>query len=338
MWGRPIIMSKPKYDIAVVMPCFKVGEEVLDVISKIGSEVSKIYLIDDACPNNIGHFVKKKCKDRRLIVIRHPKNLGVGGSVMTGYKKAIDDNMDIIIKIDGDGQMDPELIPYFIYPITSHEADYTKGNRFFDLDGLSSMPRLRLFGNAALSFLTKLSSGYWDIFDPTNGYTAIHIDVLKRLPLNKISKRFFFESDMLFRLNILKAVVIDIPMPAKYEKEISNISPLKVVFEFFYKNLKNFLKRIFYNYYLRDLSVASFELPLGLGLLLFGTIHGSYNWLYSANIGISTPLGTIMISALSILMGFQLILAFLNADITNTPRRPFQLYNKSGFELLRNKK
>jgi glycosyltransferase involved in cell wall biosynthesis len=125
--------------IAVVIPCYRVTNHVLDVIAKIGSEVS-----------------------------------------------AIKAGADIIVKIDGDGQMDPSLISEFVAPIVAGEADYTKGNRFFDLEEIRAMPKIRLFGNAVLSFMTKLSSGYWDLFDPTNGYTAIHADVARHLHFEKI--------------------------------------------------------------------------------------------------------------------------------------------------------
>jgi len=313
-------MSK-KVAISVVIPSYKVKKHILSVIKSIGQEVSKIYVVDDKCPEETGKFVEKFCKDKRVNVIYHSINLGVGASVMTGYRESITDKMDIVVKIDGDGQMEPNLIPQFVIPIIKHEADYTKGNRFHDLDKLSSMPMLRLIGNALLSFLTKFSSGYWNIFDPTNGYTAIHIDIIKNLPLHKISNRFFFESDMLFRLNLLRALVIDIPMEAKYLNEKSNLRPTKVASEFLFKNLRNFLKRIFYNYYLRDLNVASFELPIGMALIFFGLFYGGYHWLLSAQTGINSPTGSIMISSLGILMGFQLILAFLNADISNVPLR-----------------
>ncbi|WP_439800451.1 glycosyltransferase family 2 protein [Pseudomonas savastanoi] len=254
-----------------------------------------------------------------------PENQGVGGAVMTGYKAAIEENMDVIVKIDGDGQMDPALIMNFINPILAGEADYTKGNRFFDLEEIRAMPRIRLFGNAVLSFMTKFSSGYWDLFDPTNGYTAIHRDVAKHLPLDKISRRYFFETDILFRLNTLRAVVVDIPMHAKYGDEVSNLKVSKVVGEFFVKHVRNFGKRIFYNYYLRDMSLASIELPVGLTLLLSGSVFGISHWISSIYTGIPNSAGTVMLSALPIILGIQLILAFLGQDIASVPRRPFHL-------------
>lgn len=308
--------------IAVVIPCYKVTRHVLDVITSIGDEVSKIYVVDDACPEGSGKYVEEHCLDPRVLVVYHDLNLGVGGAVMTGYKAAIAAGAEIIVKVDGDGQMDASLIPNFIEPILAGEADYTKGNRFFDLEEIRAMPKVRLFGNAVLSFMTKFSSGYWDLFDPTNGYTAIHADVARHLPFQKISSRYFFETDILFRLNILRAVVVDVPMNAKYADEVSNLRVSKIMGEFLVKHVRNFMKRIFYNYYLRDLSLASIELPLGLILLLAGTSFGVYHWLESAREGVPSPAGTVMLAALPILMGLQLVLAFLGSDIASVPRRP----------------
>lgn len=260
--------------------------------------------------------------DTRVRVLRNTSNLGVGGAVMAGYRAAIDDGMDVIVKVDGDGQMDPELIPLFVDPIVCGEADYTKGNRFFDLEKVRAMPSVRLFGNAVLSFMTKLSSGYWDVFDPTNGYTAIHRDAARHLPFDKISRRYFFETDMLFRLNTIRAVVVDVPMDAKYGDEVSNLKISKIAGEFLLKHLRNFGKRIFYNYYLRDMSLASFELPLGLLMLGFGVGFGSYSWLASAERGVSATAGTVMLAAIPLLMGLQFVLAFISNDISSVPRRP----------------
>lgn len=306
--------------IAVIIPCYRVKKHILQVISNIGSEVNIIYVIDDKCPEESGNYVLAQCTDPRVVVRFNNVNLGVGGAVLAGYRAALEDGADIIIKIDGDGQMDPSLIPFFIKPIIDGQADYSKGNRFFNLNQVKSMPGIRLLGNAALSFLNKLSSGYWDIFDPTNGYTAIHADVLRQLPLEKISNRYFFESDMLFRLNLQKAVVVDIAMDAKYGDEISNLKISKVAGEFLFKHIRNLSKRVFYNYYLRDMSLASIELPLGLILFIFGTVFGLTQWANSAAISMPTPAGTVMLAALPTLMGLQLILAFLAFDINSVPR------------------
>lgn len=308
--------------VAVVIPSYKVTRHILDVIYGVPPLVSRIYVVDDACPDGSGDHVERHCTDQRVRILRHEFNQGVGGAVMTGYQAAIDECMDIVVKVDGDGQMDPALIQSFIEPIMTGDADYTKGNRFFDLDRIRTMPALRLFGNAVLSFMTKLSSGYWDLFDPTNGYTAIHTDVARRLSFHKISRRYFFETDMLFRLNIVRAVVVDVPMSARYADEVSNLKISRIAGEFLVKHVRNFAKRLFYNYYLRDLSVASIELPLGVALLIFSAFYGGWHWFIANQAGIAASSGTVMLSALPALMGLQLVLAFLNYDIGSVPRRP----------------
>lgn len=308
--------------IAVVIPCFRVRRHILDVIARIGPEVEAIYVVDDRCPEESGRFVSAECTDPRVHVVYHTENQGVGGAVMTGYQAAIADGHDILVKVDGDGQMDPGLLPAFVAPLLAGEADYSKGNRFFHLEEIHNMPTIRLVGNAALSFMSKLSTGYWGIFDPTNGYTAIHAKVASHLPMEKISKRYFFETDMLFRLNTLRATVIDIPMDAVYGDEESNLRITKILPEFLVKHLRNTFKRIFYNYYLRDMSVASLQLPAGIFLMLFGMIFGITHWIQSSALNIPSPAGTVMLAALPVLAGLHLLLAFIANDVMNQPVRP----------------
>ncbi|MBU3584101.1 glycosyltransferase family 2 protein [Polynucleobacter sp. 15G-AUS-farblos] len=308
--------------IAVIVPCYKVRNQILTVLRGIGNEVSQIYVVDDACPEQTGIFVLENIQDDRIKVIILSENQGVGGAVKEGYFAALADGWEIFVKIDGDGQMDPKLISEFVEPIAARKADYTKGNRFYDLEHLNRMPKVRLIGNSILSFMNKISSGYWNIFDPTNGYTAIHRDLVKRIAFNKVHSRYFFETDMLFRLNILKAQVVDIPMDAKYGDEVSNLKITSVFGEFLVCHVRNFFKRIFYNYYLRDMSLASVELPIGIVALLFGLIYGGSNWYQYGHQGLTTPVGTVVISTIAVLFGTQLILAFLAFDIASVPRRP----------------
>ena len=314
--------------IAVVIPAYRVSVQIVDVIKLIPDLVWRIYVVDDGCPDKTGALVESSISSDRVRVIYHERNKGVGGAVMTGYQVAIEDGAEVIVKVDGGGQMDPSLIAAFIEPIVLGEADYTKGNRFYDLEKIRTMPTMRLFGNAILSLMTKLSSGYWNLFDPTNGYTAIHSDVAKHLPFNKISHRYFFETDMLFRLNTVRAVVVDVPMDAKYGDEKSNLKISKIMGEFLIKHIRNLIKRIFYNYYLRDMSLASLELPLGLMALIFGVIFGSYQWSHSLVNGAPSSAGTVMVSALPIIVGVQLILGFLSYDINSVPSRPIHRMSK----------
>lgn len=307
--------------IAVVVPCYRARRHVLDVVEKVPAQVARIYVVDDACPEHTGQHVQAHCSDPRVHVLFNVSNLGVGGAVMTGYAQALADGMDVVVKMDGDDQMDAAALPQLVAPILRGEADYTKGNRFYDLAQIGRMPRLRILGNALLSFLNKISSGYWDVFDPTNGYTAIHTRVLAQLPLAKLSRRYFFESDMLFRLNIMRALVVDVPMDSRYGTETSNLRVSRVLFDFGFKHLRNTCKRIFYNYFLRDLSLASVELMLGALFVCSGTLMGLWFWGQSASTGVTASAGSVMLVALQIIMGLQLLLGFLAYDIAAVPRR-----------------
>ena len=314
-------MGEVAKTIAVVIPAYRVAAHILEVIAEIGSEVSQIFVVDDACPEGSGALVADKCADKRVVVLTHSENQGVGGAVVTGYRAALAGGASIVVKLDGDGQMDPAMIADLIQPIVDGNADYTKGNRFDSLVGLREMPGVRVLGNGALSLMSKVSSGYWNVTDPTNGFTSIHRDVLKALPLDMLSKRFFFESDMLFRLSILRAVVWDVPMEARYGNEKSNLSALKALFEFPGKHFSRFHKRLFYNYYLRDMSAASLELPLGAALGWFGFIFGVGKFAESIQTQVPATAGTVMLSAVPVILGFQLVLAFLSHDIASVPRR-----------------
>lgn len=286
--------------------------------------IERIIVVDDVCPEQSGDFVRQHSHDPRVLVLRHEHNGGVGAAVVTGYREALERGATMVVKIDGDGQMDAARLPDLLTPLLRGEADYSKGNRFFDVEVVGRMPAQRLVGNAVLSFMTKASSGYWTLFDPTNGYTAIHAAALRRLPLDKLSSRYFFETDLLFRLNTIGAVVEDVPMPACYGNESSNLRIGRIIGPFLAGHLRNFSKRIVYNYFLRDFSLASLQLLLGSMLLAFGAVHGGYHWWRSLDTGIATPLGTIMVVALSLMAGLQLLLAFLAYDMAALARRPLQ--------------
>jgi len=305
--------------IAVVIPSYRVTNHVKAVIEGIGPEVSSIYVIDDACPDQSGQFVKRNVKDARVVVITHEENQGVGGAVVTGYRAALEAGANIVVKVDGDGQMNPALISTLVRPILSGEADYSKGNRFDSLEDLFDMPRVRIFGNAVLSLWSKISTGYWRVNDPTNGFTAIESKALMAINLDKLRKSYFFESDLLFRLSIINAVVADIPMKAVYADERSHLRIRKVIFEFPYRHTINFLKRIFYRYYLREWSIASIELPVGLGFTIFGVWFGLLSVIAANSVGRAATAGQVTLSALGIILGVQFLLSFLAYDIQSEP-------------------
>jgi dolichol-phosphate mannosyltransferase len=318
----PAAASHTNPTIAVVIPCYRVSRHVLDVIRGIGPEASLIVVVDDACPERSGTIVAERCADPRVVVEFLPENRGVGGAVLAGYRRAIACGAGIIVKLDGDGQMNPELISQFVAPILEGEADYTKGNRFFDLESLRSMPTLRLIGNAGLSFISKLSSGYWKVMDPTNGYTAIDARVAANLPSDKIASRYFFESDMLFRLNTLQASIVDIPMDAVYGSEKSNLKIRRVLFEFPVQHAVRFCKRIFYSYFLRDFNAASVELVAGCALTASGMVFGLTQWAHYSQLQQAAPTGTVLLATIQVIVGVQLLLSWITFDLNSSPQKP----------------
>ena len=308
--------------IAAVVPCYREKHQIMTVLSKFDVLINHIIVIDDACPEKTGEFVRENANDPRILVVIHEKKLGVGGATISGYQKAFELGADIIVKVDGDGQMDPAMIHTLVQPILRGEADYAKGNRFYRLNGLAKMPGVRLFGNLVLSFASKMSSGYWKIFDPTNGFTAIHRKVAQELTLDKISNDYFFESDMLFQLNIARAVVADVPIQAIYGEETSSLKISRILFPFVGKHLANFFRRIAYSYFLRDFSIASIELIIGLIFITFGAIFGGLEWYKSTVTETTATAGTVIIAALPLLVGSQLLISFLNFDVNNQPNQP----------------
>ena len=311
-------VSDPK--IAVVIPCYRVTKQILDVLARIGPEVAAIYVVDDACPDHTADLVERAVHDPRVHVMRRRRNGGVGAATVTGMTAAVKAGADVLVKIDGDGQMDPSLIARFVRPIVEGRADYTKGNRFFSPEFVQRMPALRIFGNGILSFMNKVSSGYWTIFDPTNGYVAIHAAVFSALPPEKLATGYFFESDVLFRLNLLRANVLDIPLRSTYGDELSGLRVGKVIAPFIWRHLCNFAKRVVYSYFIRDFSIASLYLLSGVPLFLFGAIYGAYEWDVHVRAGMTASAGTVMVAALPVITGFQLILSFLAYDVASVPR------------------
>ena len=183
--------------LCIVIPCYKVSEHIITVLRNIPSEnINFIYVVDDDCPEFSGKIVENYVlanNIKKIVVLKNKKNLGVGGATKRGYVEALKDNNDIIIKMDGDDQMDPNKINNLLKPLLNDEFDFAKGNRFFNLNDVGKMPKIRIFGNVLLSFFCKLSTGYWNTFDPTNGFTAINSKVARLIPFNKVSDNFFLK-------------------------------------------------------------------------------------------------------------------------------------------------
>lgn len=317
-------MSVQSLKVAVVIPAYRAAETIQRVLAGIPAWVDAIYVVEDASPDDTAEKAAA-ARNRRVRLLRHRENRGVGGAMTTGYKQALLDGVDICVKMDADGQMDPEYLPHLIEPLVAGRADYAKGNRFHDAAALRRMPLARRVGNAGLSFLIKAASGQWNIFDPTNGYTAIHRSALEGVDIARLHPRYFFESSMLIRLREIGALVEDVPMPALYNGETSHLSAVRALVEFPALLLREGLKRVLWQYFVADFNAVSLFLVCGIPLALFGFVFGAYHWIVNARAGTFASTGTVMVAVLPLILGFQLLLQALVLDVQNTPRRPLQL-------------
>ncbi|HEY8860609.1 MAG TPA: glycosyltransferase family 2 protein [Candidatus Limnocylindria bacterium] len=303
--------------IAVVIPAYNASGTVAAVVAGIPATVSDIVVVDDASAEPLGQLA-----DPRVVLLRNDANRGVGGATLTGYDAAIARGAEVLVKMDADGQMDSRHLPALVRPIVDGRADYTKGNRFLHSVELRTMPSSRRAGNAGLSFFTKLASGYWPVFDPTNGYTAIHASLVPALDRSRISERFFFETSMLLELGRLRAVVHDVPIPARYQGERSALSKRRAAGEFPPRLAAATWRRIQRQYFIQDFTPVSLFLVAGTLLLLFGLIWGAYHWAESIRFGVAATTGTVMLAVLPVIIGVQLLLQALAQDIGNVPTRP----------------
>lgn len=312
-------------EVDVVIPCYRVSKQIQNVVDGILKQdtIRNIVVVDDACPEHTGKLVAEQYgDDARVTVLVHDVNKGVGGAVCTGYRYAFQRGADIVVKIDGDGQMDPKHIPAMTKPILDGKCDYTKGNRFYYPRQLHAMPTVRFIGNSALSLINKFSSGYWTVMDPTNGYTALHKNAYSLLEHDRLASDYYFESDMLYQLGNIYAVVRDIPIPPVYADEKSNLSITGVLFRFPGRYIARMFKRIILRYFIRDFNFASLEIMFGSVLLISGITFGAYKWIVNHLANTPTPAGTVMIVGILIILGFQLLLSALNYDVSHEPSVP----------------
>ena len=318
-------MVKSSLKIAVVIPCYNVQEHIETVIQSIPDYVRVVVLVDDASQDQTAAIIDKLAQEGngRVFVLHLPRNRGVGGAMLAGLGKASELGADISVKMDGDGQMDPRYIPLLVEPLITGKADYTKGNRFRSALSLAQMPLVRRLGNAMLSLLTKFASGYWNIFDPTNGYIAIRREIFEMLPPKMVHPRYFFESSLLIALGILGAVVLDVPMEARYGTEKSMLRISQVIFEFPWQLALGFLRRLWFKKILYSLTMEAILGISGFVLFCLGFIFGLVEFMhYAITLKVAAPSGTVMTAALPVLLGFQMMMNAILLDIQSVPSLP----------------
>ena len=303
--------------IAAVVPAHNEADHIARVITTMPPLVDHIVIVDD-CSTDDTYDRAVAVGDDRVTVIRHEQNTGVGGAIITAHRKALELGADVDVVMAGDGQMDPDYLPALLDPIVHDGYGFTKANRFYSATSFQGMPRNRVFGNVVLSFMTKMSTGYWNLFDPQNGYTATTREVLERLDLDRIKQGYEFENDWLLNLNILGVRARDVPVPAVYGDEVSGMRLGRVVPAIMSLLVKGFWKRITLKYVIEGFHPIALLLFCGLLFLGWGLAFGFVLALWS--IGPETAsTATVLVAVVPVLMGFQMLLTALQLDIGATP-------------------
>jgi len=314
-------LPTPVPRVCVVIPAYRAARTIRTVLVGLPSFVQHVIVVDDASDDETSKAAND-VGDARLVLLRHEVNQGVGGATWSGYQEAIRLKADIVVKMDSDGQMDPAWLVPLIMPVWTGRADYAKGNRFLHSRELDAMPLLRRVGNTGLSFLVKIASGCWGVFDPANGYTAISTHALRHLDSKRVGRRYFFETSLLIELGLARAVVEDVHIPARYGNEASGLSEVGILLQFPPRLFAAAARRIWIQHLVRDFGLLAVFLITGLCLATFGAAFGSYHWYHSLIAGVGAPGGTVMIAALCLVLGLQCLLQAVLLDVQSQPKEP----------------
>jgi dolichol-phosphate mannosyltransferase len=304
--------------ICVILPAHNEAELIGGVIKSLPEWVSAIVVVDDVSSDGTCAVVER-LNDPRVTLVRHTENTGVGGAMATGYKAALELGCDILVKMDADGQMAPSDLPRLVRPLVNGTAEYTKGNRFYVVNANRSMPRTRKFGSFILTFMTKMASGYWHVFDSQCGFTAMQAHLLKMVDLDAIAKDYFFENDMLIWLNTVDARVVDVPIKTLYGEEVSDVRISKVMWSFPPRLVRGWFFRVARKYLLMDFGAIGALGIFGTVLAIFGATFGTYHLILSNLTGIVSTTGTVMIAVLPLIVGIQCLLQAFLMEVSNSP-------------------
>jgi len=305
--------------VVVVIPAYNEEAMIGHVVRSIPGFVDWIIVVDDGSVDETINQVAA-VNDPRVILEVLAVNGGLGTAMKAGYRKALELDPYVIVKVDGDGQMPVEHMEALLDAVVIADFDYSKGNRLLGHLNSRGMSGLRRIGNMGLTFLTKVASGYWNVFDPQNGFVAIRATTLRELPMKRVHPKFFFENDMLVELNILGCRVKDVSMPAVYGSEVSGMGVISTLLSFPPLLIHRFARRIHQKYVLRDFSPIALFLAAGLLLKGWGVGFGIYLWVRSVETGIEASTGSVMLAAIPLVLGFQLLLQACVLDINETPR------------------
>jgi len=300
-----------------VVPAYNESKLIGKTILTMPDFVDFIVVINDKSTDDTSEQASA-IGDPRVTVIDHEVNTGVGGAIMDGHRLALELGANINVVMAGDAQMDPAYLPTLLDPICENGYEFTKANRFFSSAALAGMPLLRVVGNVALSFATKVASGYWNLFDPQNGYTAIKRSALLRIPMDKIATGYAFENDLLIWLNIANARAKDVPIPAVYGEEVSSMKVHRVMVSISRLLVIGFWRRMLRRHVLQSFSPVALLFFTGLALVLFGTAVGVWVVIQTLGPNVATT-GTVLLSVAPLLTGIQMLVNAMVLDIQATP-------------------
>lgn len=300
--------------VAVVVPAYDEARLVGETLAGIPDFVDRIYVVDDASRDATGEQARAR-GDSRVEVIRHERNRGVGAAIATGYRRALEEEVDVTCVMAADNQMDPSELRDLVDPVARGEVEYAKANRLVSGEAWKVIPRTRYLGNAVLSLLTKIASGYWHVADSQAGFTALSLDALRRLELDRLYPRYGFPNDMLVHLNVQNARVRDVPSRPIYDVgERSGIMLRAVVPRISWLLFKRFWWRMAQKYVIRDFHPLVFFYVFGLLMTFVGFVLGVVE-LVLRILGneITTP--TIVLVAVLLIAGLQLTLFAMSFDM-----------------------
>ncbi len=301
--------------VAVVVPAHDEEQLIGRTLAEIPAFVDRIYVIDDKSGDSTVERARAAA-DPRVEVIEHDRNRGVGAAIVTGYKRALEEEIDITAVMAADGQMDPGDLEALATSVARGEVDYAKANRLFTGQAWQLMPRHRYLGNAVLSMLTKIASGYWHVADSQSGYTAISRPMLQQLDLDRIYPRYGFPNDMLVHLNVWNARVRDFPSKPIYNVgERSGIRLPKVIPSIAWLLFKGFFWRLREKYVIRDFHPLVFFYALGIVMTTIGLALGAYVAVERIFLGGDITAGTATLVALLLISGTQFTLFAMWFDL-----------------------
>jgi len=305
--------------VGVVVPAYNEEKLIERTVRTMPSFVDRIIVVDDCSRDRTVEIVQNLAQEfgARLVLVRHERNQGVGRTIVTGYQRAIEEECEVTAVMAGDAQMDPRDLIRIIEPVAKREADYVKGNRLFRGESWQMIPKHRYLGNSALSFMTKVASGYWHIADSQSGYTAISLIALKRLELDRVYPRYGMPNDILVRLNIHNFKVRDVSVRPVYNiGEKSGIRLYKVIPTISWLLFKGFWRRMFRKYVIQDFHPLIFFYLLAFGALALSAVFFFRTLYYWIDLG-SVPTTSFLVFWFLLISGFQSLFFAMWFDMEN---------------------